>query len=216
MRGPGARQGQRLYPQFTARLLDPRATVVSICCQRQGPPAGPAGTAGSREEEWTAGLAKIRASQGSAIRSREEGRSRRGLPEGRCLRVAWMGSWMGQGEDTATHKPDPAAVGGGLGDGGWVDSPGGLGVGDDLGGWGLGNWGLGAGCLPCRAVGTWASFLQSKPSPHSDGWGVACLRQRDPPSPRSARSQLLRTPPRPSLSAPPPSQPLRVRVPEDG
>ena len=128
-----------------ARLLEPRATAVSICCQRQGPAAGPASAAGSREQEWTTGPAKMRASQGSALRSRGEskdgpqGRSGRGLQEGRCPRVAWMGSQTGQGADTATHKPDPAAVGGGLGAGGTVLGIWGLGA--DLGG--AAGWGTG-------------------------------------------------------------------------
>lgn len=91
-----------------------------------------------------------------------------------------------------------------------------------LGSWGwlmtlgAGGWGTGGWVLALQGSGDLGLLLRSKPSPHSDGWGVACLRQRDPPSPQPARLQLLRTPPRPSLSAPPPSQPLRVGVPEDG
>lgn len=186
---------QRLHPQFRARLLEPRAAAVSICCQRQGPAAGPASAAGSREQEWTTGPAEIRASQGSALRSRGEGkdgpqgRSRRGLQEGRCPRVAWTGSQTGQGADTATHKPDPAAVGGGLGAGGAVLGSWGL----TLGGCRLGNWGLGGWVLALQGSGDLGLLSPEQTDPHSDRWGVACLHQRDPPSTQPTGSQLLRT-----------------------
>lgn len=145
------------------------ASAVKGRGPRQGPAAAPAGAASSREQEWTTGPAEIRASQGSALRSCGEGkdgpqgRSGRGLQEGRCPRVAWMGSQTGQGADMATHKPNPAAVGGGLGAGGSGDSPGGLEAGE-LGSRGLGaslagQWGLGppfssANRSPQRQVGS--------------------------------------------------------------